>query len=311
MTATPKLVTGDRICTKCSYNLIGQQVVREEHYSLLIVRCPECASVTSVQEYPLLGGWAVRWGVVLAALWCLLLIGMWPASSGIICGMSLAVGDEASRTYARHLEGLHTASRPQTAGPAAPVASTIITTPGGTTIQTSFAGSAGFDTWWGQQDHQAVLAASGGWRGAVNGEAFLFLIPTVCLLFAVGWLWSVFLIQLRRPWLLVWAVAIVGLACVFLLVPILELHLQMASWSRTAARQELALPAVGIGLVFCIAALVMGLWFGRPLSRLIVRGLLPPRLRSSLALLWTAEGLNPPARPGVARMSPGTRPRSA
>ncbi len=297
MTATPKLITGDRICTKCSYNLIGQQVVREEHYSLLIVRCPECATVTSVQEYPLLGGWAVRWGVVLAALWCVLLFAMWPASSGIICGMSLAVGDEASRPYGRHLEGLYTASRPKTAGPAAPAGTTIITTPGGTTIQTSFAGSAGFDTWWGQQDHQAVLAASGGWRGAVNGEAFLFLIPTVCLLFAVGCLWSVFLIQLRRPRLLVCAVAIVGLACVFLLVPIMELHLQTASWSRTAARQQLAVGAIGIGLGFCIAALLMGLWFGRPLSRLMVRGLLPPRLRASLALLWTAEGLNPPARP--------------
>ncbi len=300
MTATPKLVTGDRICTKCSYNLIGQQVVREEHYSLLIVRCPECATVASVQEYPLLGGWAVRWGVVLAALWCVLLIGMWPASSGIICGMSLAVADEASRTYARHLEGLYTASRPQTAGPSAPAPPTpptIITVPGGTTIQLTSGGGSDFDTWWSQQDHQAVLAASGGWRGAVNGEAFLFLIPTVCLLFAVGWLWSVFLIQLKRPWLLVCAVAIVGLACVFLLVPIMELHRQTASWSRTAARQQLAVGAIGIGLGFCIAALVMGLWFGRPLSRLMVRGLLPPRLRASLALLWTAEGLNPPARP--------------
>ncbi len=98
--------------------------------------------------------------------------------------------------------------------------------------------------------------------------------------------------QLRRPWLFVCAVAIVGLACVFLLVPIMDLHLETASWSRTAARQQLAVGAIGIGLVFCIAALVMGLWFGRPLSRLMVRGLLPPRLRASRALLWTAENLD-------------------
>ena len=50
MTVTPKLVTGDRFCTGCNYNLIGQRVVREEHYSLFIVRCPECATVASVQD---------------------------------------------------------------------------------------------------------------------------------------------------------------------------------------------------------------------------------------------------------------------
>ena len=166
--------------------------------------------------------------------------------------------------------------------------------PDGTTIQMSPAAGGDFDTWWAQQDHQAVLAASGGWRGAVRGEAFLFLIPVICLLFAVGWLWSVFLIQLKRRWLLVWAVAIVGLACLFLVVPIVELHLRPALWSRVAARQQLALPAIGIGLVFCIAALALGLWFGRPLTRFIVRGLLPPRLRASLALLWTADELDPP-----------------
>ena len=102
------------------------------------------------------------------------------------------------------------------------------------------------------------------------------------------------------------AAAIIGLACLLLLVPVMELQQQTASWSRTAARQQLALPAIGIGLVFSIAGLGLGLWLGRPLTRLIVRTFLPPRLRASLALLWTAEDLDPP----VTHVD-GTRSRSA
>jgi hypothetical protein len=292
---TPKLVTGDRCCTRCGYNLIGQQVFREEHYSMLIVRCPECGTVASVQEYPLLGGWAVRWGVVLAVLWCLLLVSLWPGTAGIMCGMSLAIGDEAASSYTMHLEELYAASRPQAAGTAAPAQTRIVQIPGGTRIQFGPSVGGDFAKWWAQQDRPALLAAAGGWRNAINGDAFLLLVPACLLLFAAGWLWSVFLIQLKRRWLIVCAAAIVALACVMLAVGMSELHLQPAGWARTAARQQLALPAVAIGIAFCTAALGLGMRYGRPLTRLIVRVFLPPRLRSSLTLLWTTEGLKPPA----------------
>lgn len=289
-----KIVTGDRFCTRCGYNLIGQQVVREEHYSLLIVRCPECATVASVQEYPLLGGWAVRWGVVLAALWLIALVAWWPASSGIICGMSFAVTDEACRSYARHLDDLQQAGQTQTT-PQAPKGSTtrIITIPGGT-IQFG-RGSGDFGKWWEQQDHQALLAAAGGWRGAVDGDAFVILIPTALLVFGVGWLWSVCLIQFKRRWLIVCAAAIMLLAIVFVVPMVVEWQVYATSWSRMAARHQLGLPTLAICMFFCVIPLALGLWLGRPLTRLGVRALLPPRLRSSLALLWTAEGLAPPA----------------
>ena len=52
-----RIMTGDRFCTKCGYNLVGQEIVREKHYELLIVRCPECATVTGLQDYPRLGTW--------------------------------------------------------------------------------------------------------------------------------------------------------------------------------------------------------------------------------------------------------------
>jgi hypothetical protein len=219
---------------------------------------------------------------------------MLPASSGIICGMSIAVTDEAAHAYANHLDDLQAADQTQTAAQPKQGSTRVINVPGGTTIR--FGPNSGdFEKWWKQQDHQALLADAGGWRGAVAGEAFLILIPTACLVFAVGWFWAVCLIQLRRPWLVVCAAAIILLACIFAIIPAVEWHMLAAGWSRMAARQQLGLPTLVLCMGFCTVWLGLGLWLGRPLTRIAVRGLLPPRLRSSLALLWTAEGLAPPA----------------
>ena len=76
------VLVGDRLCTRCGYNLAGQPVLREPHYKLLIVRCPECADVASLQEYPLLGRWVGRWAAIIAAVWILVVIGMFIGSAG-------------------------------------------------------------------------------------------------------------------------------------------------------------------------------------------------------------------------------------
>lgn len=52
---------------------------------------------------------------------------------------------------------------------------------------------------------------------------------------------------------------------------------------------------VGFAIVRLIAAL-LAVWAGRPLARLTVRILLPPRIRSTLAFLWLADGLEPPRK---------------
>ena len=100
-------VTGDRLCIRCGYNLIGQSILREPHYNLLIARCPECGAVAGVQEYPLLGPWAHRWGMIIAALWFILIIGFWAGSSGTIMGLSLGVAEESGRNYERYISRLH------------------------------------------------------------------------------------------------------------------------------------------------------------------------------------------------------------
>lgn len=67
------LLVGDRFCIACGFNLVGQSVVREPHYNMLMVRCPECGTAAAMQEYPLLGRWASRWARVLAVAMMLLM----------------------------------------------------------------------------------------------------------------------------------------------------------------------------------------------------------------------------------------------
>ncbi|MCZ6651402.1 MAG: hypothetical protein O7D91_00010 [Planctomycetota bacterium] len=52
---------------------------------------------------------------------------------------------------------------------------------------------------------------------------------------------------------------------------------------------------IGFTLVRLIGAL-LAVWAGRPLARLTVRIFLPPRIRSVLAFLWLADGLEPPRK---------------
>ncbi len=52
---------------------------------------------------------------------------------------------------------------------------------------------------------------------------------------------------------------------------------------------------VGFALVRLIGAL-LAVWAGRPFARLTVRIFLPPRIRSVLAFLWLADGLDLPRK---------------
>ncbi|MDY7108184.1 MAG: hypothetical protein SYC29_06060 [Planctomycetota bacterium] len=297
-------VNADRLCTTCSYNLTGQMVLREPHYGLLIVRCPECGTVAGVQEYPLLGRWANRWGAVLAALYFIVLLGLWPASGAAIMGMAFGTAEEAAHPYGRYLNALHQAAtqagqQPQgTATPPAPP--TPPAAPGAidpqviTRIVSGPAIGDDFEDWWAQQDAQALFAQAGGWREAVDWRVLFLWIPAALTAFVTGWFWSIALLQFRRRWTYAWGAMIMLLALLFGIGPCAEWLWGEVWYARMAARQQIS-PAIFLAtIIICIPPLLAGLAAGRPLTRGLVRALLPPGLRSSLALLWTAEGLPPP-----------------
>ena len=153
-----------------------------------------------------------------------------------------------------------------------------------------------FKSWWAQQDQQAVLANAGGWWGAIDREAFLILIPAGTIVFLLGCLWSVFLLQVPRRRLVYCAAAVVGLACVLALIPILEWDARSASSARRAAQYQLGAPTLVATFSALTLPLSLGLWFGRPLTRRAVSALLPSRLRGPFGLLWSS-GIERPIRP--------------
>ncbi|MEM7227696.1 MAG: hypothetical protein AAF432_02670 [Planctomycetota bacterium] len=79
-------LVGDRFCTDCGYNLMGQPVLREPHYNMLIVRCPECGTIAAPQEYPLAGRWTNRFVSAGAVLLLLFSVAFFGATNLLMLG---------------------------------------------------------------------------------------------------------------------------------------------------------------------------------------------------------------------------------
>lgn len=101
------IVSGDRVCVSCGFNLHGQHVVREEHYAMLMIRCPECGQVASLHEYPVLGAWARRLGMVLAALWLFVMLVAVAATIGALTGGAFIVSQAAIAGVTRDIASEH------------------------------------------------------------------------------------------------------------------------------------------------------------------------------------------------------------
>jgi hypothetical protein len=289
-------VIGDRLCIKCSFNLAGQPVFRENVYGMAIVRCPECSTVASLQEHPLLGRWAGRFAAVLAGIWLLMLIGGIFASGGVLFGMSQGCLQNGSYRLAteisvKHSNWLATASAADSA---------IVTRMyGGGTIPTG--PQSWIDgVWWKRQDPKQLVAGLGGPFKAIDPSIAEVLFWTAFIALVLGALWSIFLLHTRRFKLMFFALLPLGLALLFA-------YMSNSSVSRTwmwagpgtvlamhEAERILWPWIISICLMTCFVAFCIGIWIGRPLVRRLAWLLLPPRMLGSIAYLWIAEGKHPP-----------------
>jgi hypothetical protein len=281
------VLVGDRLCTGCGYNLTGQPVLREPHYQMLIVRCPECATVASVQEYPLLGRWANRWAAVLAGFWMLIVVALWGGSAAAIFGMSVASAEIACEHYRAALSDrfqVWFANQTQAQSTTAPAQGFRY-----------LAGVNDFDAWYKQQDAAALFVHAGGWRGAVNWW-FLFLWFWLAVAaMALGCFWSVALLGRGRRGLLLAGALVMIVAAAFAIFPLNDWYTSTRMrWYGRVAEQKIGGPVLIASLLFAWIALCAGLMWGRSIARGMVRLLLPPRLRAPLALLWISDGLAPP-----------------
>ena len=100
-------IRADRACIGCGFNLFGQSVVKEEHYDLAIVRCPECGVVGALQSYPTMSHWVNRFRAILTALWILVLIGAFSISMMITMGLNAGATEIAGSDLGEIIGGLH------------------------------------------------------------------------------------------------------------------------------------------------------------------------------------------------------------
>ena len=308
------LLGADRPCTRCGYNLVGQPVVREPVYDMLIVRCPECGTAAGLLEYPLLGRWVGRWIMLLAALWLLVQLALLAMTAGIGTGVVMSTGDLVSSPIKQQVwsefsqwherENLLEQNR---LIEAAAAAGTTLNPAQSVPTQLWQMSTDQIDAvlirWWDSQGGEAgYVASKGGWRAIVPWWASLYLLGMTLLAAGLGAVWSLATLGLprRRLWS-VWLV-IVAATCVMTLF---LLHAQgqfdsmrnFGNWMQQLARfaeRRLDWPGRAAGLLGFLVGIALGLLWGRALTRMLVTILLPPRLRWGLAILWTAEGLKPP-----------------
>lgn len=302
------VVLGDRLCVRCGFNLHGQTITREPHYQMLSVRCPECSTLASLQEYPVLGRWGSRFGVVLALAWLLVTLGV-----TFFTGLTLYIAAEVSagvatlpaarqigQAYAEYSREPQTIAESVEAGIVEPTF--------------DFEGWDLADIWadrdWLEaQDTDALVQGH-----RANATYWLRMsasvIPILLIGAAWGVVWSVIVLHRRKGRVILLTGTIVALC-----VPLIVLsHWGSAtawdgfgpwtgySWSDDISTQSVAAREFGLLPAMCalgtgFLGMVFGLLVGRKLVRGVVRLLLPPNLRGSLAVLWHVDGLpSPPAR---------------
>lgn len=275
-----RLLTGDRLCIGCGYSLVHQPILREPAYGLLIVRCPECGSVAPVQEYPLLGRWAARLAAIGAAAWLVVLLSILAASTLTITASGFMAWETGRREVTRTLES-------------------VVMDETGMDISGGYPPPE-FAAWCDAEGMPAVarrvLAASGdAWSVpglAVNALGFA---PLPLL----GGLALAVLLLHRRP---ATAAALgvsltMGIAGLILWFNVRGEAASGITRSTDAAFLALGWRIVLGGMLLNAAVFAGACFFGRSITRWLIRLAVPPRMRGSLAFLWLADDLPPP--PGV------------
>lgn len=297
------VVLGDRLCVGCGFTLYGQPTIREPHYNLVIVRCPECSTVAALQEYPLLGRWANRWAVLLVGLYLLILVGLAFAGAGVMTAATTVAVDQCGEKYAtfiaqRHHDWIKSLDDATLTGLKSGLPQWLIQQIDQQITPQNAAWSWVTDEWWNQQDPRAMFAAAGGWTGTVSLSGLWAWFPVLLTGFLVGMVWSLALMGMRRSRVLPVALVSVALAAVFIYVGFAgtQYYGTSARPASGIAQSQLVVPISAATLVFGALCVALGVWLGRPAARGLVRAMLPPRSRGALAGLWLMEGKSPPLR---------------
>lgn len=284
------ILCGDRQCVGCAFNLSGQPVVREPHYRMLIVRCPECGTAAALQEYPALGKWAARWAAIAAGLYLLVLLAGMFAAGGAGFGFCMASTDEAADSA-----GLAIAELQERDG---------IKPPGyGSPTRSATSWDPIDPAWLAKQDLGALRRRVAPWPTAVIPQAAPFWTSGALVAVCFGVVASVALMGVSRWRLPLTTVAPAALAAFFCWQRWLEITSGggMRTEANELAERMIGPTVWGMTIALLMIAMGVGLVIGRPVARGMVRALLPPRLAASFSALWTCDGLT--LKPGAGKRS--------
>jgi len=281
------VIAGDRLCTRCGFNLTGQEVVREDRYGLFVVRCPECGGVTALQEYPALNRWAGRWAALLAASWVLALGGLLFLTTVAATGPLFGAREIGSEPYRAAIAQAY-------ADVQGGRASTTITS-GGTTIVYGSFNSIDIN-WWRTSGARETLRAGRTNLDLISPKVWFLWLPMAAALFVAGSAWSVVLLHVRALKRTLFLLIPFGIAAAIYLLAYISNALPETGtvWAGRIAEDELGLTLYAATLPFLLVPAVIGVLVGRKLTRGLLRALLPPRLLAPFTTLWLADGKRVP-----------------
>ncbi len=280
------LVRGDRLCQQCAYNLTGQPVLREQHYQMLIVRCPECGSVAAIQQQPVLAQWLGKLHGLWLVMWTLLILILGFGGTAALAGIAYGVASATSFSANEPIRQSYLATLPPEQQQTSPVG--------------TYNPSLDFDQWWAQQDIAALRQELGGFGALIRWpELLMMLTPHLLLTFALGTVWAAVLIHWRRKGLILWWIIYCGILLVWTLLfqqAFTPSQYSVVSIWR-ASEQLVGKPILWAVTLLTALVLLPSIVFGRSVMRIMIRYLLPPRMQASLSTLWRTDGLEPPPLP--------------
>ena len=290
--STPDEIRADRACAGCGFNLYGQTVTKEEHYGLAIARCPECGTVAALQQYPVMTHWVNRSRMILSALYLIILLGFFTASTIAMSGFAYGAADIASGPLATHLQNDYnlwnnaqqSGANTGTGGAnAAPVPAPGVTwTYQYTNLQPEYI----------DNELNRAIEGFGGLIRNMDKTWFMLMVPAFFVALAIGVFWSVALLgsSRKRAMLVPLASAIIGSA--WLAGVNQPDYNNPWIWSLAT---ELYVPWFSpLILALLLIPIAVGIFFGRMIARFVVTMALPPRARVSFGLLWARDGLEMP-----------------
>ncbi len=265
-------ISTDRPCASCSFNLFGQQIMREPHYELVVVRCPECGAIASLQEYPAMTRWIGKWKLLLAAIWIILLVGLLAATTASMFGTSMGVLNIASYDYASMIYADYSSWVEETTG------------------ETNGVGFWKFSDEWIDSRYPSFVASHTPAWSYIDREARWVWLTLSLLAFIWGSLWTTIMLGARRR------SVILALTPIVFLIGFLVFAASGNGFnsSQMLASRQLFISVQAISSLVILISLGLGVWLGRKFARMLICLMLPPRLRTPLAILWTRDGLDLP-----------------